>query len=236
VKLAIMQPYFLPYIGYFQLINAVDQFVILDDVNYITRGWINRNNILLNGKAHLVSVPLNKASQNHLICETKLNFSLQDKAKLLKTIQSAYKKSPYFKSFYPVFEEIILYEENDLTKYLINSLVKTLEYLQINKKLIRSSEIEKNNLLKSQDKIIEICKALNTTIYVNLSGGRGLYNHSDFEKNNIELKFVDTFFDKIIYKQYDNDFIGNLSILDLLMFNKKEDIRNMLNQYSIGNG
>lgn len=230
MKTAIMQPYLFPYIGYYQLINVIDNFIILDDVNYIMRGWINRNNILLNGKAHLFSIPINKGTQNKLICETKLNFSLQDKTKLLKTIQSVYKKAPYFYSFYQIFEEIILYEEDDLTKYLVNSFVKTLKYVQIKKNFICSSKIEKNNSLKAQDKIIEICKKLNTTIYVNLSGGRTLYNHNDFEKNNIELRFIETLFDEIKYKQYNNDFVGNLSFLDIIMFNSKESIANLLDK------
>lgn len=95
MKTAIMQPYFFPYLGYFQMFNAVDKFVLLDDVNFIMRGYINRNSILLNGKAHKFSIPLEKPSQNKLINETKLNFSLKDKENFLKTIQLAYKKAPF---------------------------------------------------------------------------------------------------------------------------------------------
>lgn len=99
MKLAIMQPYFFPYLGYWQLINAVDKFVLLDDVNFIMRGYINRNSILLNGKSYLFSLPLEKPSQNKLINDSKLNFQHNDREKLLKTIQLAYKKSPFFNCF-----------------------------------------------------------------------------------------------------------------------------------------
>ena len=100
-KTAVMQPYFMPYIGYFQLICAVDTFVVLDDVNFIMKGWINRNNILLNGEKHLFTIPLEKSSQNKLILDTKLNFSDKDKGILLKTLQTAYKRAPLFPCVYP---------------------------------------------------------------------------------------------------------------------------------------
>ena len=111
-KTAVMQPYFMPYIGYFQLICAVDTFVVLDDVNFIMKGWINRNNILLNGEKHLFTIPLEKSSQNKLILDTKLNFSDKDKGILLKTLQTAYKRAPLFPYVYPLLEEIIMQEEN----------------------------------------------------------------------------------------------------------------------------
>ena len=118
MKLAIMQPYFFPYLGYFQMFNAVDKFVLLDDVNFIMRGYINRNSILVNQKAHLFSIPLEKPSQNKLINETKLNFQEKDKENFLKTITLAYKKAPYYNDFYPVLEDIINNPEIDLTLFL----------------------------------------------------------------------------------------------------------------------
>lgn len=235
MKTAIMQPYIFPYIGYYQLINAVDTFVILDDVNFIMRGWINRNNILLNGKAYLFSIPLDKPSQNKLICDTKLNFSQKDREKFLKTLEMAYKKAPYFKDFYPILKEIVLYEENDLTSFLHNSFSKTCAYIGIETKIIRSSEIEKDNSLKAEDRIIEICKKLNTDIYINLPGGKSLYHQENFEKENMELMFINTLFDKINYKQYNFDFVTNLSFLDIIMFNSKVEIKKLLEEYTLDN-
>lgn len=233
IKTAIMQPYIFPYIAYYQLINAVDIFVILDDVNFIMRGWINRNNILLNGKTYLFSIPLNKPSQNKLICETKLNFTHSDREKWLKNIQMAYQKAPYYNKFYPILEEIILYGHDDLTKYLENSLINTLKYLGIEKQILLSSEIEKNSLLKAEDRIIQICKKLDTNLYINSAGGKALYHHENFKRKNMKLNFINTLSNKIIYKQYKNDFIPNLSILDTIMFNSVEDINYFLSQYSL---
>lgn len=236
MKAAIMQPYFFPYISYYQLINDVDSFVFLDDVNFIVRGWINRNNILLNGKAHLISISLNKPSRNKLICETTLNFSQRNRNKLLRTIQAAYSRAPYFENFYPIFKEILFYEQEDLTSFLYNSFVKTCEYVGIKTTFIRSSEIEKDESLKSEKRIIEICKKLETKMYVNLSGGKHLYDKCDFESEGLKLRFINTFFNEICYKQYDSIFTGNLSFIDILMFNSQEEIINLLNQYSLVEG
>lgn len=233
MKTGIMQPYFFPYIGYFQLINAVDSFVILDDVKFIMRGWINRNNILSGDKAYLFSIPLDKPSQNKLICETKLKFPKAEKLKFLKTIKFAYEKAPYFKDFYPILSDIILTDNDDLTSFIIESLVKICEYLGLKTKFLRSSQIEKDNSLKAEDRIIEICKQLKADIYINPTGGKGLYNPNHFKNEKIELKFIDTDFEEIHYKQFKNEFIQGLSFLDILMFNSREKINIFLDSYTL---
>lgn len=232
-KTAIMQPYFMPYIGYFQLIYAVDTFIVLDDVNFIMKGWINRNDILLNGGKHLFTIPLEKPSQNKLILETKLNFSDKEKNTFLKTLQTAYKKAPFYKQVYPLLEEIILSEETDLTTFLIHSLKTVLSYLSIKKEILKSSETEKDNTLKAQNRILELCKITHTQTYINPIGGVELYNQADFEQLGINLRFIETQFDKITYKQFKNDFVSGLSMIDILMFNSVPDIHYFLKQYKL---
>ncbi len=234
MKTAIMQPYFLPYIGYFQLINAVDTFVILDDVNFIMRGWINRNNILLNNKPYLFSIPLEKPSQNKLISETKLAFDEKNRKNLLKTIEMAYKKAPMFNEIYPLVEDIINFDESDLTGFILNSFMKISNYLEIKTNFLLSSQIEKDNLLKAEEKIIEICKKSGTKTYINLPGGRSLYNKGNFEKVEIELKFLQPHQENIIYKQFGQDFAPSLSFLDIMMFNDKDKINLLLKEYLLG--
>lgn len=231
MKTAIMQPYFFPYLGYFQMFSAVDKFVLLDDVNFIMRGYINRNSILLNGKAHKFSIPLEKPSQNKLINEIKLNFSQKDKENFLKTIQLAYKKAPFYKDFYPILESIVLNEENDLTKYLKFSFEKAKEYLNLDTEILISSEIEKDNTLKAQDRIIEINKKLGSTIYINAIGGQELYNRDDFKAVGMELKFIKM--QNIEYKQFTNEFVSNLSMIDVLMFNDVFAVKELLENYEL---
>lgn len=229
MKIAIMQPYFFPYLGYWQLTNAVDRFVIYDDVNYIKGGWINRNNILMSGKANYINIKMHKASPNKLINEISI---LEDKVyieKLLKTIENSYKKAPYFEEVFSKIEEIMNKDEINLSRFLAYSIKQVGDFLEINAQVLLSSEIEKDNNLRGQAKIIEICKKLNATEYINAIGGIELYSREDFQREGIELKFLKT--NPFTYKQYDNEFAPNLSIIDVMMFNSKSDIKEMLKNY-----
>lgn len=233
MKVAIMQPYFFPYIGYWQLMNAVDKFIILDDVNYIMRGYINRNSILINGEPHRFTIPIQQASQNKLIQDTKLNFQEKDKKKFITMLTNAYKKAPYYQKVMPIIEEIIFNEEEDLTTYLHKSLEGICNYLGIKTEIYRSSQIQKNTLLKAQDRIIEICKKMQAEVYINPCGGRTLYNYKAFEKEDIQLFFLDTKSEKIVYQQGVETFKPNLSIIDVMVFNSVETIKMFLEAYEL---
>jgi len=226
-----MQPYIFPYIGYFQLIDSVDTFVVYDDVNYIKKGWINRNNILINGKSHLFSISLKEVSQNKLINEINIDGDLKWKNDLLKTMALSYKKAPFFSEVFPVIEAIILYEEVNLAKFLTHSLRKICHYLAIDTNIVVSSEIEKDNNLKAQDKIIEICQKLGTTQYINAIGGMELYEEQTFTNHNIALQFIKS--NPIKYTQFKNEFIPWLSIVDVMMFNSAAEIKTMLANYEL---
>ena len=226
-----MQPYFLPYIGYWQLINAVDKYVIYDDVNYIKRGWINRNRILINGDPCFFNVPILKASQNKLINQIQINKDPIVNEKHLKKIREAYKKAPFYNEIYPLAERIFSCNETNLANYIKNSILIINDYLNINTELIVSSSIKKDNVLKGQDKILEICNLLGATEYINAIGGKELYSFSAFKTNNIVLKFLHT--GSIEYKQFKNRFQPNLSILDVLMFNSLEQIKEFMNNYTL---
>lgn len=231
MKVGIMQPYFLPYIGYWQLIKKVDRFVIYDDVNYIKGGWINRNNILMNGEAKLITINMNGASPNKLINEVGVSGDIVHKKKLLKTIQSCYKKAPYYYEVFPLIKDIIMNDESNLALYIEYSIRQICKYLHIDTELIISSEIVKNNELRSQDKVIEICKIVGAKEYYNSIGGKELYSYEDFKNQGIKLNFLKA--KHIEYKQFTNEFVPSLSILDIMMFNSREDIDIMLRQYEV---
>ena len=215
-KIAIMQPYFFPYIGYWQLINAVDIFVLYDDVNYIKKGWINRNNILLNKNKHI----------NECI------ISDDDKIinNIIKTINLAYRKAPYYNLVFPTLEKIIK-TKGSISDLVLKSVLWIKEYLNIDTEIILSSSIGKNNELKGQDKIIEIVKKLNGNHYINAIGGQELYDKEIFNNNEIKLNFIKM--KEIKYKQFNNEFVPNLSFIDVLMFNSPEEIKRMLNDYEL---
>lgn len=226
--IAIMQPYFIPYIGYFQTINAVDQYVIYDDVNYIKGGWINRNNILLNGEKKLVTLPLKGASSNKNINAVHLG---SNKDKILKTMDHAYSKAPFKKITIELLESIFNYRTDNLSEFVSNSIIIISNFIGIDTEFLISSNLTKNNNLKGQRKVIDICNNLSADTYINAIGGMALYEKNSFSKQGIELKFLKT--DKIKYEQFDKKFTPNLSIIDVLMFNNQKIVNSMLNMYEL---
>lgn len=228
MKVGIMQPYFMPYIGYWQLIKAVDKYVIYDDVNYIKGGWINRNNILVNGNKKLFSISLNEASQNKLI--NKISIS-DDFVKFRKTIAMAYSKAPYYDEIINLIDKIIDFPKENLASFIGNSISLICNHLSIKTVLLMSSSIEKDNTLKAQNKILEICSILNANQYINAIGGQDLYDKGTFQDKGIQLNFLRP--EEIKYKQFRNPFVPNLSMIDVLMFNSADEINVMLDRYTL---
>lgn len=231
MKLGIMQPYFFPYIGYWQLLNAVDTYVIYDDVNYIKRGWINRNRILVDGAPEYFNVIIQKASQNRLINELSIINDRETVAKNIRMIANAYRKAPYYREAAPVVEGIIGYGDTNLAGFLSHSIQEICSYLGIKTTLLLSSRIKKDHTKKGQEKILAICRELGAADYYNAIGGRKLYDPETFREQGIRLYFLQT--DDIMYEQFGNPFQSNLSIIDVMMFNPVEKIREMLAQFTL---
>ncbi len=233
MKLGIMQPYFFPYIGYFQLINAVDTFVFYDDVNFIKKGWIHRNQILINNSPSLFTIPCKDVSQNKLINEIKLDFTKKDKSKFLKKVELAYKKAPCFDQVYELISNIINYNQSEMVSDLAIKSVKIVcDYLDISKEFKKSSKTHSDSVgLEKQKRLIVICEKESADNYINPIGGNTLYNINDFKKFNIQLSFIES--KPIIYKQLSDSFTPNLSIIDVLMFNDKLIINKFLNSYKL---
>lgn len=225
-----MQPYFLPYIGYFQLINAVDQFVIYDNIQYTKKGWINRNRFFQNGKDVLFTIPIQKDSDFLNIGDRKIDSNFA-KTKLLNKLKNAYSRAPFFAVTYTIIEEIIQKKEDNLFLYILNSVTSVCKFLEIETKIITSSSIEIDHSLVAQNKVLAFCKKFRAATYINAIGGQELYDKEAFKAIGCELQFIKS--DEIYYNQFSQIFVPNLSIIDLMMFNKKEEIRNMLNQYSV---
>jgi len=227
MKLAIMQPYFFPYIGYFQLINAVDKFVIYDNIQYTKKGWINRNRVLQNGTDSYITLPLKKASDYLNINERFLsNTWPKEQKKLFNKIANCYKKAPYFNDVYPVIEKIILYRNDNLFDYLFNTVKALMNYMGITTELVVSSTLEIDNSLTSEKKVLAICKAMKAAEYINPIGGTELYKQEGFINAQVNLKFLKS--DTIRYSQFNNEFIPWLSIIDILMFNPLSTINDFL--------
>ena len=235
MKIGIMQPYFFPYLGYWQLMKAVDKYVVYDDVNYIKSGWINRNAVLVKGKRHNINVILIAASPNKFINQICVNTDERVQKKLFKTISEYYSKAPFYAQVKPILEKIIFSQEPNLAKYLFESIKAVAAYLQIHTELMLSSQIAKDNSLKGYKKVIEISKVLGGTEYLNSFGGFDLYepHRAEFLDNGIVLRYLKM--KEIVYPQFNNEFVPNLSIIDVMMFNSPEEIKKMLGDYTVIN-
>ena len=229
MKVAIMQPYFFPYIGYFQLINAVDKFVIYDNIEYTKKGWINRNRILKEGVDLMISLPLKKDSDFLFVNQRYLadDWS-KSKLKLINSIKESYRKAPHFEVTFSLVQEIFNDSNSNLFEFILHSVRQTCKFIGIETEIIVSSTLDYNNELKSEEKVIAICKSIEATQYINSIGGVELYNKNNFSDQGIELNFIKS--KPIIYNQFKNEFVPWLSIIDVMMFNSKEVVSSFLNQ------
>lgn len=224
------QPYFIPYLGYWQLMKLADVFVIGDDYQYIKGGWINRNRLLMQRTPRYFTLELSEGSSSKDISEIELKDI--NPQKKLKDIYYAYARAPHFEEGYRVIQDILLYDETNLCAFLIHSMERIREYLGINTRMILTSEFCHPDNLKCEERIFDYCKKLKADVYVNAIGGQAIYHYDDFESHGIELKFLKM--NEIVYEQFKGGkFEPNLSILDVIMFNSQKRVRSMLDEYTL---
>ena len=228
MKIAVMQPYFFPNIGYYQLAYSVDEFICFDDVNFIKKGFIHRNSILSNGEKIEFVIPVKNASRNRTILE---HFYVGEYNKFLKQVSFSYKKAPYFTEVYSLIQKVIYNTSDSVAEKNSASINAVFEYCEIKKSLSNSSDLSIPNDIKGKDRILEICRIKKAGSYHNLMGGKELYDCSEFKKNNINLKFIRN--TNKNYSQYPSEFVPNLSIIDLMMWNNKKIIINILKSYEL---
>lgn len=221
-RLAIMQPYFFPYIGYFQLIAAVDLFIVYDNIKYTKKGWINRNRLLQNGKDVMFSLPLKSDSDYLDIRDRELSEDI-NREKLLNQLKGAYQRAPYFAQTFPLVEQIVRNDDLNLFRFLHHSIVKLCEHFGIKTEIIISSDIAVDHDLKSQDKVLALCEEVNASTYVNAIGGVELYSKETFHEKGLDLKLIKS--KPFEYQQFGDVFVPWLSIIDVMMFNPLDTIQ-----------
>ena len=231
MKVAIMQPYFFPYFGYFQLMAAVDLYIIHDRIKYVKKGWINRNRILQHGRDAVISLPLKNASDALDICDRDIAADF-DREKLLNRITEAYRKAPFLDSVLPVIERIIRHTDRNLFRFLHNSLVKTCAYLAIDTEIALASSFSIDPSLKGQDMVIALCRQAGADVYVNAIGGVELYSPDVFRAAGLDLRFIRS--GPFEYRQFDAEFVPSLSIIDVMMFCDVETVgRHLHSNYKL---
>ena len=232
MKIAIMQPYFLPYLGYFQLIASVDKFVVYDDVSYIKSGWINRNNIKIQGKAGLITVPLQNGRSGVPIRKVLIAGKREFWAKkMLRTVAESYAKAPYFNQVYPMFEGWMNQQVEGISELNFTIISSICEYIGLGVEISPTSKIYENSNLTSVNRILDICERERANHYINAIGGRELYSQDIFKERGITLNFLKPTLSS--YSQGKGEFVPGLSILDVLMYNSTDSIQCLLEGFSL---
>jgi hypothetical protein len=233
MKIAIMQPYFFPYIGYYQLVYSVDIFIFYDDVNYIKKGYIDRNSILVNNLPFQFKIPCNKTSSNKRINEIEIDLNQYSKwkNKFIKTLELAYRKAPFYSITMDLIDNILNKDIKLISEIAMESITSTFQYLGIEKKFKISSHEYGNRYLERADRLIDICKIEKIHNYINSPGGKELYQREYFKSKGINLYFIANTVPK--YAQFQDEFVPNLSMIDILMFNSISNIRDQLKQFDI---
>ena len=231
MKVAITQPYYFPYIGYFQLIKSVDLFIVYDNIKYTKKGWINRNRILQNGKDVMFSLALKKDSDFLDVRERELSVDF-DTDKLLNQIKGAYHRAPFFSQTFPLIEQVMCYEDRNLFGFIHNSLVRICAHLEIATEIRISSNIPIDHDLMNRDKVLALCNAVGASTYVNPIGGMELYSRDAFLVQDLDLKFLKS--KPLEYAQFANEFVPWLSIIDVMMFNPLDEMQTLIsNNYEL---
>lgn len=230
MTLGIMQPYFFPYLGYWQLLARVDCFVVYDNIQYTKKGWINRNRLLRNGEPAYFTVPL-KGAPDRLDVRQREVAEDFDREKLLRSLAGSYQRAPQFASVFPLVERAVRAPMTNLFEYLRYSLVETAAFLGITTRLVASSTIDIDHTLASERKVLAICKAMDADRYLNPIGGRGLYSAGAFAAESVALEFLQPRLR--VYPQYAHPFVPALSIVDVLMFNPIAAVRDMLGECDV---
>ena len=231
-SIAIMQPYLFPYIGYFQLLNSVDLFVLYDDVQYIKGGWINRNKIFdKNGDSYL-TFPVKKDSTYLNINQRYFSIMTEpEKNKILRRIEATYRDAPYFDVVSSIIERFLSHENKNVAEAIYFSLETIQQYLGLAFNCVFSSQLPESQGPKGLERVLRICKILDANVYINSPGGQSLYSKEEFQDHGISLHFIKP--GPISYKQSTPEFVPNLSMIDVLAFNSIEETRQLIKQYSL---
>ena len=231
MKIGIMQPYFFPYIGYFQLLNMVDKYVVFDTAYFSNNKWGFRNQILINGAPVFFRVKTLKASQNKQFNEIKVSGDIETKKNSIHTLECAYGKAPHFPEVMPILEQFLMGDYDNLSEYNVASNRLICDYLGIKTEILLFSELDCDRDLRMQYRIFDVCRVLGGNEYINAIGGTELYDFEEFRENGIELAFLKP--DDIVYPQFGGEFVPSLSIIDVMMFNSVPEIQKMLNRYTL---
>jgi len=233
MKVAIMQPYFLPYIGYFQLLNYVDLWIVFDNIQYIDKGWINRNRILHpehKKEWQYITIPLDSRKQFSKINDIKIKQEIDWRKIILGKLTLYKKKSRFYNEVFSFINNVFNTNENNLSEFVTRSIRYTADYLGIKTKILVLSNMELplTNINHPGDWALRICESIGAKEYINPFAGKDLFNNKKFKDSNIKLNFLKS--KMVVYDQKRHEFIPGLSILDSMMWNSKSQLSKFINE------
>ncbi len=232
MSVAIMQPYFFPYLGYFQLVQAADHFVFYDDVMFIKKGWINRNRILMQGNDFLFSIPLEKQSQHKSIRQSTVAYGAEFPSKWLQQIESAYKKAPHFQEVLELIHRVIQEKPASIADLAAKSVMETWTYLGLEQKFYMSSELKTKPDVDRALRLIHITQELGDSHYINAVNGQALYDKPFFAAQGVQLDFLSPKLQP--YPQGNqSEFMAGLSMIDVLMWNSREEVIQQVKNFDL---
>lgn len=234
MKLGIMQPYFFPYLGYFSLIKNTDHFVFFDTPQYERRSWMNRNRILnINGDVNYITVPLVKAPQKTAIKDMIVDNTQDWPESMIAKMGLYKKKAPYYEETVKFFRSVLKEKYHSLADLNVKTTIATCEYLGIEQRfdVFSKMDLSIGPVSQPDEWALEITKAMSYDTYINPPGGTAFFRKELYTKNGIDLKFLKINLQP--YIQCIGRFESSLSIIDAMMFNSKETIRNMLDEYEL---
>jgi hypothetical protein len=211
--------------------HAVDVFVFHDDAQYIKAGWVNRNRILLNSEPSWLTLPVNKGATSLPIDQRY--YALDDNAvvAIKNRLRGCYAQAPEYDAIYPLLCGLLDYTDSNVASFNANLLIAIARKLGIGCNFASSSAMHVPMGLKGQDKVIDMCRRIGATRYINPIGGLALYNGEAFSDTGIELRFLQA--NPTGYAQFGSTYQPFLSIIDVLMFNPIERVRTMLDDYRL---
>lgn len=215
MRLGIMQPYFLPYIGYFQLLEHCDTFVLYDDIQYSKRGWINRNRILASGKPRTITLPLRRASDYADVRDREIASEYSPKA-MMAVLRQSYCRAPFWTNYEQLLEGILRFSSRNLYEFVANSISAVARHVGIQTPVVTSSSLGIDRSLRGEQRVLATCMAVGATEYVNPIGGWNLYDDNAFAALGLRLSFLRSLMTP--YAQFSFPYVEALSIVDTMMF------------------
>ncbi|TWO66648.1 WbqC family protein [Caenimonas sedimenti] len=225
MKLALMQPYFFPYLGYFSLLAAVDRFVFYDEVQWIKNGWVNRNRVLVGGATSYLTVPVRDAGPSRTIAEVEVAKDAGWRRKMFEMVRHAYRKAPYFAPVHDLLQQAVPEAQPHVSAMAKASVRLVAGYLALPVELVDDPGRQGEPGLIGPERVLGVCRDEKATAYWNLPGGKALYDAERFQAAGVALRFVEPVLEP--YPQFAAAFVPGLSMLDVLMHNSPQEARRM---------